>query len=750
MPMDLRKANSCNLSRVLILTPRKKAAAAAMAPEPQYFDHHPGRFFYIKDEDLEDTFSVPYRPMCKKMDRFTFEPGIADVRWTGARNGIESELEVVLPEGEDCLEIWKASLSNNDTIQKNIALYVYFPVGFPSWMNTEGGWDDEIEGMLAYALTPYRRLEDYYKNKNLNDFTFLIPSEKPTSWEANLENFEGMGGLRNPQGVQKAKLNGKLANYETTACILQFRWPLTPGESRSIHFLFGPARDKAEINNLKSRYLSQGITMGMKKSWEAFYAQNRPCLELKSPDSSLNHFVNHWLPRQLIYHAYSYRMVTDPQTRNHIQDTMGMNYIDPDRAKALYSMIWSQQQYSGEMPDGLIVKEGAQLKYINQVPHRDHCVWSPFALASYVEETGDRDYLDKTFPFADSDSEASVYDHIARGIEWLIMDRSERGFSYIGQGDWCDPMNMAGHKGKGESIWLTQAMLYAIKTWLPYAEERNDFERVSLWKQISEDIVSKLNTVAWDKDRYARGFTDDGVKFGIDSDEEGKIFLNSQSWGILCGAADDAQIETIIKTVDRLLMTPYGLQVLAPSYTHMREDVGRVTQKHPSTAENGSVYCHANAFYLQALYETGHGETAYPILRSLIPGPDIEDITRREHLPIYIPNYYRGNYHSEQAGKTSHLMNTGSLVWIYRCIVEGLLGLKISGNSMMIAPQIPAEWNDFESRRRFRDKQIDVHYSRDPQRNSIQLCLNGKIIAGNVINFDQLKDENRLEIVIPS
>ena len=38
------------------------AAKAAMAPEPQYFDHHPGRFFYLRDDEPGEFFSAPYRP----------------------------------------------------------------------------------------------------------------------------------------------------------------------------------------------------------------------------------------------------------------------------------------------------------------------------------------------------------------------------------------------------------------------------------------------------------------------------------------------------------------------------------------------------------------------------------------------------------------------------------------------------------------------------------------------------------------
>ena len=62
--------------------------------------------------------------------------------------------------------------------------------------------------------------------------------------------------------------------------------------------------------------------------------------------------------------------------------------------------------------------------------------------------------------------------------------------------------------------------------------------------------------------------------------------------------------------------------MFAPAYTAMREDVGRVTQKFPGAAENGSVYNHAAAFYVYALYGAGRSDHAYRLLRRMIPGPD--------------------------------------------------------------------------------------------------------------------------------
>jgi cellobionic acid phosphorylase len=539
------------------------------------------------------------------------------------------------------------------------------------------------------------------------------------------------------------------AAYETTACIMQYRIKLKPGETKEINLLFGPANNKEEIKRMKDKYLQKGSFDRVVSQYDHFYHENSGCIQIATKDETLNHFINYWLPRQILYHAYSLRMVTDPQTRNHIQDAMGMVYVMPEKAKQLYNIALKQQKISGEMPDGILLVEGAEFKYTNQIPHRDHSVWWTYAVSEYMEESGDYGYLEEKLGFSDSDEILSVYEHVCRGIEWLIYDRTEGGFCHIGQGDWNDPMNMVGHKGKGESIWLTQAMTYAMRIWLPFCEEKGDGARVEKFSKIMKETNELLNTEAWDGRWYSRGVTDDGNKMGVSTDEEGQIFLNAQSFGILTGAVDRERMETIIKAVDEKLGTPFGLELLAPSYTHMREDVGRITLKHPGTAENGSVYCHANTFYTYALLEYGYGQRAYEILRSLIPGPDGEDLKKREHLPLYLPNYYRGDHNPRTAGKASHLMNTGSLPWFYRSFIEGIFGLKGCKEGLRIEPQLPKEYDRMTLVRRFRGKILNVEYVRKENTGEIKIILNGAERADNLLPEDELEHVNTLQIQLP-
>jgi len=81
--------------------------------------------------------------------------------------------------------------------------------------------------------------------------------------------------------------------------------------------------------------------------------------------------------------------------------------------------------------------------------------------------------LDEQVPFADSKELSTVRNHINLAMRWLYEQRDHRGLNFIKQGDWCDPMNMVGYKGRGVSSWLSLATAYASKLWAEILEYEN-------------------------------------------------------------------------------------------------------------------------------------------------------------------------------------------------------------------------------------------------------------------------------------
>lgn len=726
-------------------------AKTFMQPEQPYYAHHPGRFVYIKDEQQQSLFSVPYEPVRQPAGRFVFSAGQSDIRWQLEQDGLEIEWQLALSPDEPH-ELWQLTIRNTGTEQRQLSVYPYFPVGYMSWMNQSGRYDAALNAVICSSVTPYQKYPDYFKNKYFKDKTFLLAEQQPDSWECIQQQFEGEGGLHNPSAIQQHILAKGEALYETPACVMQYRLTLAAKQQQQYRFVFGPAYDEAEIARIKQRYF--GIATGFDRAvadYAAYIAQGRGCLKVNTPDPVLNNFVNHWLARQVFYHGDVNRLTTDPQTRNYLQDNMGMSYIRPDVTRQAFLTALAQQKPSGEMPDGILLHKDAELKYINQVPHTDQCVWLPVCLTAYLAETGDYDILQQVVGFAGTDERVTVFEHISRAMSWLLHKRDQRSLSYIEQGDWCDPMNMVGYKGKGVSGWLSLAAAYALKCWADICEQIDQPELATQYRADADEFNRAVNHYLWDGNWYGRGITDDNVVFGVSKDTEGRIYLNPQSWAILSGAASSEQQQQLLAAVEEQLETPFGVQMLAPAYTAMREDVGRVTQKYPGSAENGSVYNHAAAFYLFALYQAGQSDKAYQILRQMLPDTEATDYLQRGQLPVFIPNYYRGAWQQSPrtAGRSSQLFNTGTVHWVYRCLVEGLFGVKGTPQGLLVEPKLPTSWPGASVSRYFRGAVFDIVMERRPGINQPQLRVNGELQLSQLITGIIAGKHYQVELLLP-
>jgi cellobionic acid phosphorylase len=240
--------------------------------------------------------------------------------------------------------------------------------------------------------------------------------------------------------------------------------------------------------------------------------------------------------------------------------------------------------------------------------------------------------------------------------------------------------------------------------------------------------------------------------FGVARDREGAIYLNPQGWALMAGAADEEQRRAMLAAVEEHLETPYGVTMLGPPYTRMREDVGRLTQKHPGSAENGSVYNHAAAFYAFGLYQAGEADRAYRVLRKMLPGPDEADVRQRGQLPVFIPNYYRGAFreHPRTAGRSSQLFNTGTVSWFYRCLVEGTFGLQGTRTGLRVAPQLPSAWQRVKVTRLFRGAELAVTMRRDPSARQVRVAVDGTPLAGTTIEGLEAGRRYAVEVLLPA
>ncbi len=712
----------------------------------------PLRAFYLRDNRSGEIWTVPQALIRRAPDAFEFSAGKSDIVWVVEVLGIRCTVRVVVPV-KDAVELWTVTVENRGTEQRSLSLFSYFPVGKLSWFRQDAQFDPGLRGIVFNHFPYYVDYRDYKRLSEGCNAVFLSTDTVPDAWMTSVEDFLGRGTSSDPESLRGGALPGpdRWADADTdSAGILQFDLGLEAGVGKTYEFAFGPCQTAEEARELTARYLGGSRIESALREAEAQYDDHPPALEIRTPDAGFDAYINHWLPRRVLMLARGMRFMSAPQGRNLLQDAMGAALVEPASARRWFLRFYAFQKQDGWLPHGMPLEPGATQIRINTIPHKDINSWGPSAIVYYLNETGDLSILDEEVPFSDAPGcRASLFEHVCRGLDWLLNDRTPRGLSRIGQGDWNDPLNMAGHGEKGESIWLSEALSLALDTWAPVCEERGDCQRAAHYSTEAEALRECINSLAWDGEWYLRGFTDAGRPFGTHTDAEGRIFLNAQSWAILCGAAGPGRIDACVASVEKYLETPSGPMMLAPAFTVMREDIGKLSQKAPGRLENGSVYCHAATFYACALIKARRGDAAFRVLHKLLTGSPGNPLQRSGQLPLYIPNSYHGAACGRKAGLTSRSPNTGTAAWYYRAVLDGLVGMRAEGDTLVIDPQLPDDWKEIHATRRWRGALFEAHMERRPGITEPVVHWNGRECPGRKIPLQPPGSRHQLHVLLP-
>ena len=341
-------------------------------------------------------------------------------------------------------------------------------------------------------------------------------------------------------------------------------------------------------------------------------------------------------------------------------------------------------------------------------------------MCRYVEVTGDDTVLDESIPFIegrpitpDEDSyydlpvpsgeSGSLYEHCVRAIGHGLRFGS-RGLPLMGSGDWNDGMNLVGDKGKGESIWLGFFLYDTLLRFAPVAERRGDTATVTRCREAAAALQRALEEHGWDGGWYRRAYFDDGTPLGSAENDECRIDSISQSWSVLSGAGRPERAQQAMDALDRHLVRREErlVQLLDPPFDKSALDPGYIKGYVPGVRENGGQYTHAAIWASMAFAAQGDGTRAWEILNlinSVRHAMTAEDAEVYKVEPYAVAaDVYAVPPHTGRGGWTWY---TGSAGWLYRLIVESLLGVRREGTMLRLAPVLPPEWKPYTITYRF-------------------------------------------------
>jgi cellobiose phosphorylase len=323
----------------------------------------------------------------------------------------------------------------------------------------------------------------------------------------------------------------------------------------------------------------------------------------------------------------------------------------------------------------------------------------------------------------------------------------------MGGGDWNDGMNNVGIGGKGESVWLGFFIYYVMNQFYEILHHEKKYDDAEYIKSEIATLKTALEESSWDGHWFIRAFFDDGTPLGSDSSGECKIDVISQAWAIISGIATKEQAQSASKYVDKYLFDKKYkmLKLLWPAFDKWEKDAGYIKGYIPGIRENGAQYTHGAVWMLIAYCVMGDGNRAYDLLSALNPinharTVNDTDIYKVEPYVVAADIYAAPG----QRGRGGWTWYTGSAAWLYKAILEYVLGIKKIGEKLYIKPCIPDSWNGFEVNYLYESARYNIRVVKKSKGVSLQqkITEDGKEIYHGYIKLINDNKEHNIDILL--
>jgi cellobiose phosphorylase len=470
---------------------------------------------------------------------------------------------------------------------------------------------------------------------------------------------------------------------------------LAPGQSERFAYLLGVGEQ-------------QPVNVGAAfAELQAYWQRKTSAIQVATGDAHFDRCVNTWNPLNCQIALERTRdLSTDHigvdgmRFRDTMQDAMAVANFDPEFAAERIRLVLASQARDGA-GNFSFYPFAPKLK-VNTEPGRcDNTVWPIMTVANLINETGNLAFLDERLPFRDG-GEATVYEHIRLGLDYIWQRRGPRGLPTLFHADWNDGLAVFRDE-KAESVMLGMQLVYAARLLKEYGRD------VAWCDRVIGELTGILNSDAvWDGAWYRRLLLANGLNVGSRQRPQGQIYLEPQVWSVISGVGDfENRGRQAMDSVRERLDTPRGLCICAPPYTGIPSPSDPLVGNAPGTGENGAIFCHANTWAIIAECLLGRGDRAYEYYRKLLPSVAAEE-QGQEHWgrePYVFNSTVIGPAQGKDFGRGGISWLTGTASWMYIAATQYILGIKPTLGGLHVTPCLPAHWRRVRVTRRFRGKE---------------------------------------------
>ncbi|MGB6262605.1 MAG: glucoamylase family protein [Rhodanobacter sp.] len=724
-----------------------------------------GEAIYLRDEDSGTLWSPTPRP-CRGSGQYLTRHGFGYSVFEHVEDGIHSQLWIyVALDASVKFSVLKLRNESGRPRRLSATAYVEWVLG------------DLREKTAMHVVTESDPASGalFARNSYNGEFpgrvAFLDVDDPERGIDGDRGEFLGRNGsMRKPAALGRKQLSGRLGPGLDPCAALQSKVALDDGAERQLIFRLGLGRDAADASALVQRFRGAGSAAAALEQVRAHWQRVLGAVQVRTPEPALDVLANGWLLYQTIAcriwaRSGYYQSGGAFGFRDQLQDSMATVHAAPELSRAQLLLCAAHQFPEGDVQHWW----HPPLDRGVRTTCSDDYLWLPLATSRYVQATGDRAVLDVPVFYIEGRAlhagEESYYDlpqpsglfeplykHCVRAIERSFILRGERGLPLIGGGDWNDGMNRVGEGGRGESVWLGFFSCEVLQRFAEVARGHGD----AAFAQRCEEEVARLRGAleqhAWDGAWYRRAWFDDGTPLGAAGNLECRIDSIAQSWSVLSGIGAPARQRQAMESLDQhLVRRDAGLvQLLDPPFDKTPMDPGYIKGYVPGVRENGGQYTHAAIWATMAFAELGDSARAWELLRMINPvnhGIDAEQMDVYKVEPYVVSaDVYAVAPHVGRGGWSWY---TGSAGWMYRLIVESLLGLRLEAGTLRFAPVLPAEWEGFTMDYRHRDTSYRIELRQRDAGTSPAVRLDGELRADDRIPLLDDGVEHHVELDWP-
>jgi cellobiose phosphorylase len=368
-------------------------------------------------------------------------------------------------------------------------------------------------------------------------------------------------GYHNPLAVEQGQCTNSRAYGDNACGSLQTSLTLQPGECREVLVLLGIGDALTLAEDIRR------VRFAPTRRYRAAAPERGPharlgCLTVQTPDDELNHTSMWGQYNSLITFAWSraaslvYNGERDGLGfRDSVQDILGVAAAIPEEARErLELMLTGQLSNGGAMP---VIRRfehrpGHETPPPGEALRSDDCLWFFNAVPEYVNETGALEFYHKVLPYADQ-GEATVFGHLRRALEFNLERTGRHGLPCGLSADWNDCLRLGYY---GESLFVAFQLRLGLTIYAELARRIGKPIEADWALAQRENLDAGIQACAWDGDWFVWAIGDDGTVYGTKQSAEGQVYLNTQVWSVISGAATAEQAARCMDAVHANLATP--------------------------------------------------------------------------------------------------------------------------------------------------------------------------------------------------